>query len=293
MTYYIGSARHDENGRYAGGKAGDQTGNEVATQKMYNYPSRGGWDCYRFKNPWFGVACKNAMLTACGNRHIGYSQSDRYGIIRNGTNTKKDCNADCSTLVRECIKEASNVDVGDFTTLSEGATLEISGLFIKTEKVTTLSRLYEGDILVTRKKGHTVIVTTGHSRMDEVISSPKSDVAINRSHGLKYAQTFCNDTALGINTRTKTQVLQHALNLDYGAGLIEDGILGQKTKRALGNHYVEYGEKQYLVSAAEILVYLLGGDAGGYECKGIYGNGLKKATGLKRLNAAWFLSKVK
>lgn len=292
MTYYIGSARHDENGRYSGGKKGDQTGNEVATQAFYNYPRKGGWDCYRFKNPYYAVACKNAMLQACGNPHIGYSQSDRYGIIRNGTNTKKDCNADCSTLVRQCIKEACGKDVGDFTTLSEGATLNASGLFIKVEKVTKLSRLYDGDIIVTRKKGHTAIITSGHDRMKEVISNPKSDIAINRSRGLKYAMDFTGDSTLGINRETKVKVLQHALNLDYGSGLAEDGILGVKTKMALGNHYVEYGEKQYMVSCAEILVYLLGGDAGGYECKGIYGKGLKKATGLKRLNSAWFLSKV-
>lgn len=289
MIYYIGSARHDENGKYAGGKAGDQTGNEVATQKMYNYFKKGGWDCYRFKNPYYGVACKNAMLTACGNNHIGYSQSDRYGIIRNGTASRKDCNADCSTLVRECIKEACGRDLGDFTTASEGNILESSALFIKVENVTTLSRLYEGDILVTRKKGHTAIVTTGHNRMDEVINNPKSEIAVNRSLGLKYAQDFMGDDSLGINNSTRVLVLQHALNLDYGAELVEDGLLGPKTKKALGSHYVAYGEQQYLVSCAEIFVYLSGVDAGGYECKGIYGKGLKKATGLKKLNSAWFL----
>lgn len=293
MTYYIGSARHDENGRYSHGKAGDQTGNEVATQKFYNYISKGGWLCFRFKNPYYGVACKDSMLTACGNNHIGYSQSDRYGIIRNGTSTKKDCNTDCSTLVRKCIEEASGKDVGDFTTLSEPATLKASGLFIEVGRVTSLSRLYEGDILVTAKKGHTAIVTTGHSRMDEVIKNPKSDIAVNRSNGLKYAQTFTGNSTLGINSKTNVTVLQHALNLDYGAGLKEDGILGVKTKQALGNHYVAYGEKQYMVSCAEILMYLHGYDAGGYECKGIYGKGLKKATELKKLNSAWFLRMVR
>lgn len=293
MTYYIGSARHDENGRYSGGKAGDQTGNEVATQKMYDYFSKGGWHCYRYKNPYYAVACKTAMLTACGNKHVGYSMSDRYGIIRNGTNTKKDCNTDCSTLVRECVKESSNIDVGDFTTASEGATLMASGLFMDIGTVTTLSHLYEGDILVTNKKGHTAIVTTGHSRMDEIINSPKSKIADYRLKGVSYARSFVGDDTLGISDKTKVKVLQHALNLDYHANLVEDGIMGPKTKRALGNHYVAYGEKQYLVSAAEILVYLLGDNAGGYECAGIYGKGLKKATGLKKLNAAWFLSKVK
>lgn len=293
MIYYIGSARHDENGRYSQGKAGDQTGNEVATQKMYNYASRGGWICYRFKNPYSAVACKQAMLTACANNNIGYSQSDRYGVIRNGVDAKKPTNADCSTLVRACIKEACNTDVGDFTTASEGATLENSKLFTKVGKVTTLSHLYEGDILVTAKKGHTAIITQGYSRMDEVVNSPKSKISDNRSLGLAYARSFCGNNRLMIDSGTRVRVLQHALNLDYGAKLAEDGILGDKTKKALGNHYVQKGEKQYLVSCAEILVYLLGGDPSGYEVPGIYGRGLQKATGSKKLNASWFLAKVK
>lgn len=289
MTYYIGSARHDENGRYAKGRAGDQTGQEVATQKFYEYPAKGGWHGYRFINPHYAIANKNAMLTACGNNHIGYSQSDRYGIIRNGIDTKIDTNGDCSTLVRECAKESSGKDPGDFTTASEGAALMATGLFIDIGRVTRFSKLYEGDIIVTEKKGHTAIVTTGHSRIDEVVNNPKSDIAESRALGIRYARDFCNDTTLGANQKCYVKVLQHALNLDYRAGLEEDGILGPKTRKALGSHYVAYGERQYMVSAAEIFCYLHGGNPNGYESPGIYGRGLKKATGLKKLNYAWFL----
>ena len=42
MAVIIGSARHDEHGNcYSGGKAGDQTGQEVSTQKFYNHSK--GW----------------------------------------------------------------------------------------------------------------------------------------------------------------------------------------------------------------------------------------------------------
>ena len=37
----IGSARHDENGKYSGGMVGDQTGKEVSTQNFY--VSSKGW----------------------------------------------------------------------------------------------------------------------------------------------------------------------------------------------------------------------------------------------------------
>lgn len=294
MTYYIGSARHDENGKYAGGKKGDQTGNEVTTQPMYNH--RKGWVCYRFLNPYHAVALKRAMLTACSNKHIGYSQSDRYGVIRSGIDTKKDCNADCSSLVRACIINACGTDVGDFTTASEGQALESSKLFRKVGRVTKRSKLYEGDLLVTASKGHTAIVTTGLSRMDEVVESPKSQIALTRAHGLSYAKTFCGDITdsdlANDKIKVRTKVLQHALNLDYGAGLKEDGIYGPKTEKALGSHYVKYGEKQYMVSCAEILCYLLGSNPNGFECPGIYGKGLRQATGKSKLDSSWFKKKV-
>lgn len=42
MAVIIGSARHDEHGNcYSGGKAGDQTGQEVSTQKFYNHSKDG------------------------------------------------------------------------------------------------------------------------------------------------------------------------------------------------------------------------------------------------------------
>lgn len=294
MTYYIGSARHDENGKYTGGKAGDQTGQEVSTQKMYNYPSKGGWICYRFKDPYKAVAMRTAMLTACGNNHIGYSQSGRYGLMKYGIHTTTNTNTDCSILIRACIKEAADVDVGDFTTASEGTALMNSGLFDKVGKVTTASKLYEGDILVTAKKGHTAAVTTGLDRVaSSKVESAKTAVALNRVYGVKYAQTFTGKTGLAANNKTRVLILQHAINLDYKAGLKEDGIFGNKTATALGSHYVKYGEKQYMVSAAEILVYLAGNDPKGYECPGKYGKGLKSATGKSKLDADWFVHMVK
>ena len=73
-------------------------------------------------------------------------------------------------------------------------------------------------------------------------------------------------------------VLQVALNHDYNAGLTVDGIRGSKTDAALGNHYVKYGETQYLVTAVEILLMLKGYNPGGVENPGQFGNGLKAAV---------------
>ncbi len=70
------------------------------------------------------------------------------------------------------------------------------------------------------------------------------------------------------------KVLQTALNLDYDARLVVDGIFGINSKKALGNHFVKHGKTQYLVTALEILLMLKGYHPTGVECPGIFGNGL-------------------
>ena len=163
----VGSARHDEYGKYKGGKKGDQTGHEVETQAFYMHKL--GWVVIRAKRTDMAIALANAMITACFNPNIGYAQDDRYGVVNNGVETKTKVNCDCSSLVRACIKKAANKDVGDFTTVSEMSVLKKSGLFeepfiYKNEKDTPL---FMGDILVTKTKGHTVIVTSGKKRKED------------------------------------------------------------------------------------------------------------------------------
>ena len=70
------------------------------------------------------------------------------------------------------------------------------------------------------------------------------------------------------------KVLQRAMNCDYNVDLVEDSIIGNKSKKALGNHYVKCGEIQYMVTALEILLMLKGYDPHGIECPGVFGNGL-------------------
>ena len=160
MAVIIGSARHDEHGNcYSGGKSGDQTGQEVSTQKFYNHSK--GWNVLRAKDNKVAEKLAEAMQIACGNKNIGYDQSERYGIIKHGINTKVKTECDCSSLVRACIIYASGKDVGDFNTSNERSVILKSGLFEDVGSYEQGDTLYNGDILVTRTKGHTVIVTGG------------------------------------------------------------------------------------------------------------------------------------
>lgn len=165
MSIIVGSARHDENGKYRNGKQGDQTGREVSTQAFYVHKK--GWYVLRAKSAEVANKIASAMYTACANDNIGYSQSDRYGVVKKGVNTKTKVNCDCSSLVRACIKEATGKDVGDFSTYWEKSMILSSGMFDDAGAYTDGMTLYTGDILVTKTQGHTVVVVSGNSRTEK------------------------------------------------------------------------------------------------------------------------------
>ncbi|BCZ45866.1 hypothetical protein psyc5s11_19330 [Clostridium gelidum] len=120
-------------------------------------------------------------------------------------------------------------------------------------------------------------------RYNEGSDTPTPDVNTIIQSGQVQANRFagCNidtDGARGAETKKAgIKVLQHALNLDYNAGIAVDGIWGAASSNALGSHYVKSGETQYMVTAAEILVMLRGYNSNGVEYPGTFGSGLKSA----------------
>ena len=179
MSILIGSARHDENGKLIGGKVGDQlqtsvgdlTG-ECSMQEFYIHSKL--WNVLRPVSKKLADDLAFAMATACNNANIGYSQGCQRKTVDDITSLEK-INVDCSKLVRDCIYYASKVDVGNFNTASEVAVLEKSGLF-ETHfafKSLTKTPIYNGDVLVTQTKGHTIIVVAGAERPSESTYYPK------------------------------------------------------------------------------------------------------------------------
>ena len=167
MALIIGSARHDENGTYSGGRNGDQDGTEVSTQTYYVHKK--GWQLVRAKDAAIADKIAAAMLEACKNNRIGYDQRDRNVIAKvkkYGSLAKisEDCDTDCCDLVRACVYQATGKDCGDCYTATEAESLQKLGIFEPTVDVTPSTVLYNGDILVTKTKGHTVIVVSGRPR---------------------------------------------------------------------------------------------------------------------------------
>lgn len=180
MDIILGSARIDERGKASGGTVGDQkqtstpdyTG-EVSMEKFYVHKL--GWVILRAKNTEVARKIALAMWQACNNANIGYDQSNRLGVVKYGTGSTVKTECDCSSLVRQCVKEAAGVDAGNFTTGNEKTCLLNTGLFNEVAYTNT-SCLREGDILVTKTKGHTGVIVNAPTAANGDTASGTPDV---------------------------------------------------------------------------------------------------------------------
>lgn len=121
-----------------------------------------------------------AMERACDNNDIGYSQPTRNTLYDNvkscgfdPARTSKMVNTDCSALVRVCVNFAG-IKAGNFITSSEVRVLMATGAFMQftdDAHCKSSARLLRGDILVTRTKGHTVVVLSNGAKANEEIGS--------------------------------------------------------------------------------------------------------------------------
>lgn len=96
--------------------------------------------------------------------------------------------------------------------------------------------------------------------------------------------TIAEDGILGAQTLKQcARVLQEALNLDYKANLVVDGIIGAKSKSAIKGKSIKKGDKRYLCLAAKILYQCHGKDGMNYSRT--FGAGLEKAAGKNEITA--------
>lgn len=172
MAVKVGSARIDERGRALGGKAGDQTGREVCTENWYRHSL--GWYVIRAKSATVREKIAKAMERACANNKIGYDQGQNKTLWAAASKVGFDpgkvttpCETDCARLVRVCVKYAG-INSVDFYTGNELAALNATGKFIvirDSKYCNSSDYLVRGDILVTRSKGHTVVVLSNGAKV--------------------------------------------------------------------------------------------------------------------------------
>lgn len=229
MAVIIGSARSDERGKITGGKAGDQkSGKEVSTQNYYVHSK--GWRVLRAKDAAKRKLIAQAMKAACANDKIGYDQYQRNTLYNLAAKVGFDvskvttaCETDCSALVRVCCAFAG-IKVNDFNTSSEAKVLLASGAFTELtgEKYTKKSDyLAAGDVLVTKTKGHTVIVLTDGSKVEG------EPVSVS----YKLGDRILRNGSEGEDVKELQKLL---IQLDYDLGKWgADGDFGDATEKAV------------------------------------------------------------
>lgn len=174
MATYIGQASHDENNKYVGGKAGNQTGTELNSQ-VASATSKNWHTLIRFKDPNRALKCGNAMAAAVANLNIGYDQYERNTILPLAravnwdlSKIKQPCECDCSSLAGVCgiaagIPESVLYVGGNLCyTGNQVERFRNSGMvniYTSSDYTKSTAKWQVGDILVS--SSHTVIVISG------------------------------------------------------------------------------------------------------------------------------------
>ena len=180
----ISTCGRDENGRYTGGKAGDQTGNEWLIRTWYNFP----YDMV-LRHPNSKVRELIAQLSeeAANNNKIGYDQGQRTTFWTQLTkskyrpkNIKTACECDCSAGVCAIVKAVGyllkidalkNVSEYGWTGVMKDM-FKKAGFEVLTDSKYRSSDAYElrGDVLL-NEKSHAAINITNGSKSGELNSS--------------------------------------------------------------------------------------------------------------------------
>lgn len=234
MSVIIGSARSNENGKLTGGKAGDQTGREVSTQNWYLHSK--GWVVIRAKDASVREKIAKNMQSICDNNNIGYCQGHRTSLTSaakpygyDASKVRVKCEVDCSEAVRNCVLYAG-INVGSFTTANEKTVLKNTEKFevlTDTKYCKSSDYLLRGDILVTRTKGHTVVVLTNGSKVQKGEEYDMKTIKKgSRGKAVMIWQIIVGanpDGDFGSNTDAKTRTFQK------NHGLKVDGIVGENS----------------------------------------------------------------
>lgn len=247
MTVKVGSARIDENGRVSGGKAGDQTGREVSIQNWYLHSK--GWTVIRAKTASMREKIAKDMEYACANSNIGYDQSQNntlWNVVKplgfDCSKVKTKCETDCARLVRVCCWYAGSKPA-DFYTGTEAVALKATGDFdvLTSDKYCKSSDyLMRGDILVTRTKGHTVVVLNNGAKV-KTSDSNKSSAKAKKSYSGSFPKLpprgyFKTGDGNKVLTEYKDQIKKIQVFLNWvndNAKLVVDGAYGAKTTAAV------------------------------------------------------------
>lgn len=295
----ISNCGHDENNKYKGGAAGDQTGTEWYVRNWYN----GSWKyVLRHPNSKTRALIAEMARNAANNNNIGYDQNERLTFWTQlkaanyrPENIKTKCEADCSSGVAAIVKGAG-YRLGDTKlqgvstsvyTGNEKAALTNAGFTVlsASKYLTSDAYLVEGDILLSN--GHTCTNLTNGSK-SSLVSTITTTVFDKTPDTIKEVQIYCNnvwgaslaeDGIMG--PKTKTFLIKKIQSL---IGTTADGVFGTKSKTAWGNRVVKKGSTGDVTRVVQMMLlckgYSIGTAGADGEC------GTKTAQAIKKFQQA-------
>lgn len=252
----LSNCGHDENGRYAGGKAGDQTGTEYQIMNWYSRP----WLCVlRFEDSAIAALIDDMATKAAKNDLIGYDQgtagnsNDRYTFWEHLKASNYDpaqitvaCETDCSASTAAIVKgvgyrlnklKLKNVSIY-LTTYDMRQAFKNAGATVLTDKkyLNSAQYLKPGDILL-NDNHHVAIAVSGSA--STATSSPKNYLEIgDTGSAVKTMQTMlialgysCGSDGADGDFGSKTESALEKFQGDYNLGV--DGKYGPVTQQKL------------------------------------------------------------
>lgn len=239
MAVRIGHASIDENGRSAGGAAGDQTGKEICIRNWYTK----GWKVLlRAKDPAVRRRIAQACAAACNNPNLGYDQSGRNTGLQEAkkvdwdfSRITKPAEFDCSSLAAACV-QAAGVNVWNGGNAPTTRTLERvlvgTGAFeaLRDEKyLTGTGYLLEGDILL--KPGSHVVMVLGDddkTPVQTVHTAPKQET-VTIYYSVRLPMLVKGMESEAVKSMQQLLLAKGYELPRYGA----DGDFGEETENAL------------------------------------------------------------
>lgn len=178
--HYIENCGHDENNKYKGGKAGDQSGKEMYLRSWYNRP----WTCaLHYPDPDARMLIAHLAIAAALNPCVGYDQGNRTSFWQELSKVGYDpslirtpCEADCTSSTTAIVKAAGELcDIAPLRALPISITsrnmrtnFQKAGFIVRTDKcyLTSGDYLAPGDVLLYDNHHAAINITVGKYSSD-------------------------------------------------------------------------------------------------------------------------------
>jgi hypothetical protein len=256
MSTVVYSCGHDENGRYSGGKAGDQSKTEWYGRAWYD----NGWTAV-YEPPTEAIGKKVAAQAKAGaeNDNIGYDQGQRNTVLTQAEKVNWDlakinvpCEGDCSSTTTVVVicgggatkKVMMNGSTNCPTTSTIGERLKAAGWKEHKEAKYLNSSDYLGEGWIINNASHHVIVNGTKGAKYKGGSSSANSGTNGGSCPYKEPSTTLKKGSTG----TGVSWLQWHLNTLIGKNVISgtklavDGVWGSKTEAAFKAFQTKYPE---------------------------------------------------